>query len=205
MDAYHQAALESRRFTTFQPDTTREEDVQAKSAVIAEGLVERWVDAWNRADATAFGQCYWPDAEVVNPAGGIASGRTAIEQDAAAIWAGLSPVIRFTGSVRKVQQLGPDFLMVDFDLSVSGGGALTRIAAGAVDSGPAIRAHMKHVLANRDGTWRTLAAQGTFNAQNPPSMGIPLFVPQSIPPPAFCRPYFSVLLDRVEGLRPSRA
>jgi uncharacterized protein (TIGR02246 family) len=154
MDAQYQVSQDGPGVTTLPREGLSDQDGPAEAAAIAEAMVGRWLDAWNRADAAAFGQVYWPDAEVVNPGGGIESGRAAIEQNVAGFWVGLAQRIQYTASVRKVQQLGPDFLMVDFDI--------------AVDRGPATRTHAKHILAKRDGTWRTLAAQVTFNAQNPP-------------------------------------
>jgi uncharacterized protein (TIGR02246 family) len=59
---------------------------EAQSVAIA--MVNRFVDSWNRADGAAYGENYWPDSELVDPTGAIKSGRTAIEQEHAEMWAG---------------------------------------------------------------------------------------------------------------------
>jgi hypothetical protein len=48
-------------------------DKEALSA--ANAMVERFVDAWNRADGIAYGENYWAEAELVNPSGAIVSER----------------------------------------------------------------------------------------------------------------------------------
>ena len=54
----------------------------------AEAMMDRFVDAWNRADGDAYGQNYWTDAELVDPTGTIWSGRTAIAGMHVELWAG---------------------------------------------------------------------------------------------------------------------
>jgi hypothetical protein len=42
-------------------------DDEAQAAATA--MVNRFVDSWNRADGAAYGENYWPEAELVNPSG----------------------------------------------------------------------------------------------------------------------------------------
>jgi hypothetical protein len=44
-------------------------------------MVVRFTDSWNRADGAAYGENYWPEAELVNPSGDIVNGRAAIIQE----------------------------------------------------------------------------------------------------------------------------
>ena len=51
-------------------------DSAAKAAAAA--MVQRFADSWNRADGTAYGENYWPEAELVDPTGAIIDGQKAI-------------------------------------------------------------------------------------------------------------------------------
>jgi hypothetical protein len=44
-------------------------DRDAKAA--ADAMVERFADSWNRTDGAAYGENYWPEAELVNTSGDI--------------------------------------------------------------------------------------------------------------------------------------
>ena len=59
-------------------------DVEAK--VAADATVRSFVDSWNRADGSAYGDNYWPDAELVDPSGEIVDGRAAIAQEHVDLW-----------------------------------------------------------------------------------------------------------------------
>jgi uncharacterized protein (TIGR02246 family) len=137
---------------------TEAPDAEAVSA--AEAMLTRFVDSWNAADGFAYGEGYWDDAELVDPSGRISSGRNAIAQGHVDAWSGSLKGSRVSGKTRRIQRLGPDFLIVDLDMEL----ALiqeypsTEIA----DDAGVIRTHLKHILAKRDGVWRILSAQNTF-------------------------------------------
>lgn len=59
--------------------------------VAADSMARRFVDSWNPADGTAYGEGYWPDAELVDPTGTIWKGRAAIAQTHVDLWAVGSP------------------------------------------------------------------------------------------------------------------
>lgn len=154
------------------PDgSTLGEALAGESASIAAAMLARWVDAWNRADGIAYGEEYWPDAELVDPFGYLSSGRAAIAQGHVRSWAGSLKGSRVTGIVRRMQQLGPEFLLVDLDTEL----ALFQVpppgAGLPVDDRGVIRTHLKHLLAKRDGAWRILSAQNTFVPPSQPSVG----------------------------------
>jgi uncharacterized protein (TIGR02246 family) len=123
-------------------------------------MLTRFVDSWNAADGLAYGEGYWDNAELVAPSGQISSGRRAIAQGHVDGWSGPLKGSRVAGRIRRIQRLGPDFLIVDLDM------ALTIVqdypSAGIADDAGVIRTHLKHVLAKRDGVWRILSAQNTF-------------------------------------------
>ncbi|HET7599645.1 MAG TPA: DUF4440 domain-containing protein [Gemmatimonadales bacterium] len=63
--------------------------VPPEAAAAAEKMVARFVDSWNRADGAAYGENYWPDAELVNPSGVISRGKAAIVREHVDLWAGI--------------------------------------------------------------------------------------------------------------------
>jgi uncharacterized protein (TIGR02246 family) len=144
--------------------STRGEALAAETATIAAAMLARWVDAWNRADGVAYGEEYCPDAELVTPSGQIESGRAAIVRGHVGAWAGDLKRSRVAGTVRKIQQLGPEYLLVDLDMELTLFEAPPPGSVLPVDDRGAVRTHLKHLLARRDGVWRILSAQNTFVA-----------------------------------------
>ena len=133
---------------------------QNEEQVVAEAMLTRFVEAWNQADGLAYGDGYWPDAELVGPSGTVHTGREAITQTHVDLWAGMFQGSRIQGSVRHLCPLGPDYLLVDLDLEVSR--FQQRPPGSHPDAPEDIRAHLKHILERRDGVWRILAAQNAF-------------------------------------------
>lgn len=131
---------------------------------VATAMVDRFVESWNHANGDAYGQNYWPEAELVDPSGTIVSGQPAIVQEHVEMWAGAFKGSHIVGKIRRVQRLGPLYLLVDFDAEVSG------VAQGPPGSSPGgdhvLRSHLKHVMEKRHGEWKVLSAQNTFAATN---------------------------------------
>lgn len=135
-------------------------DNTAKAA--ADAMVKRFADSWNRADGTAYGENYWPEAELVNPSGDILNGKAAIVQEHVDLWAGVLKGSHASGAVRKIQMLGANYMVVDFDLQVSG--ARQFPPGSSPDANGVLRGHLKHVMERRNGLWKVLSAQNTFIA-----------------------------------------
>ena len=135
-------------------------DNAAKAA--ADAMVKRFADSWNRADGAAYGENYWPEAELVNPSGDILNGKAAIVQEHVELWAGVLKGTRATGMVRKIQVLGANYMVVDFDLQISG--ARQFPPGSSPDANGVLRGHLKHVMEKRNGLWKVLSAQNTFIA-----------------------------------------
>jgi uncharacterized protein (TIGR02246 family) len=128
----------------------------------AQAMVDRFVDSWNRADGAAYGENYWPDAELVDPTGAIVSGRAAIVKEHVDLWSGIFHGTRASGQVRKVRMLGPNHMMVDFDVQVRG---VHQFPPGSPPNAQGeLRNHLKHIMEKRNGAWKVLAAQNTFIA-----------------------------------------
>ena len=138
-------------------------DPEARAA--AEAMVERFVDSWNRADGAAYGENYWPDAELVDPSGAIHEGRAAIVNMHVELWAGPFKGTRQAGSVRRIRMLCPSAMVVDFDAVLSG----VRGAPPGVQP-PAdgvLHAHLKHVMQKRSGQWKVIAARTRSSSLRP--------------------------------------
>ena len=127
----------------------------------ARAMVTRFVDSWNAADGAAYGENYWPEAELVNPSGEIVNGKSAIVREHVDLWAGMFKGSRVTGKVRRIQMLGTNHMMVDFDVEVSG---IRQPPPGSPPNAKVLKNHLKHILARRNGVWKVLSAQNTFIA-----------------------------------------
>lgn len=138
--------------------------IPKEARAAAEAMVQRFTDSWNRADAAAYGENYWPDAELVDPSGVISSGRRAIVQEHVDLWAGIFKGSHIAGKVRRIRMLGSNFMMVDFDAELSG---VQQPPPGALPNAPRVlRNHLKHILEKRNDAWKVIAAQNTFIAQH---------------------------------------
>jgi uncharacterized protein (TIGR02246 family) len=136
-------------------------DKEALSA--ANAMVQRFADSWNHADGVAYGENYWPEAELVNPSGAIVSGKAAIVQEHVDLWAGPFKGSHVAAKVRRVQMLGANYMIVDFDVQLSG---FAKAPLGAPPGTAVLNAHLKHVMEKRDGAWKVLSAQNTMVAAN---------------------------------------
>jgi uncharacterized protein (TIGR02246 family) len=138
------------------------DDVSSDAKAAAQAMVERFADSWNRADGKAYGENYWPEAELVNPSGAIVDGQAAIVQEHVDLWSGIFKGSHAVGRVRKIRMLGPNSMMVDFDVEVSNVGHLP--PGSPMYSDGILRNHLKHILEKRIGQWKVIAAQNTFIA-----------------------------------------
>ena len=133
-------------------------DKEAQAA--AEQTIHRFVDSWNRADGAAYGENYWPDAELVNPSGQIVSGRDAIAKEHVDLWNSIFKGGHMEAKLRRVRRLDASHIIVDFDPVLSD---IAHPPPGA--KGNTIRTHLKHILEKRHGEWKVVAAQNTFIAE----------------------------------------
>jgi uncharacterized protein (TIGR02246 family) len=136
-------------------------DQEALSA--ANSMVHRFADSWNHADGVAYGENYWPEAELVNPSGAIVSGKAAIVQEHVDLWAGPFKGSHVNGEIRRVQMLGANYMIVDFDVQLSG---FAKAPSGTPQATTVLNSHIKHVMEKREGAWKVLSAQNTLVAAN---------------------------------------
>ena len=125
-------------------------------------MVPEVVCASNRADGAAYGENYWPDAELVNPSGTIVDGRAAIALEHVDLWAGIFKGSRMAAKVRRVRRLDPNHIIIDFDTELAG---VRELPPGSQNQGNnVLRTRLKHILEKRNGHWKVLSAQNTFIA-----------------------------------------
>jgi uncharacterized protein (TIGR02246 family) len=134
--------------------------VDNEAQTVANAMVNRFVDSWNHADGAAYGENYWPEAELVDPVGRIASGQPAIVREHVEMWAGPFKGSTATGKVRRTQMLGSNYMIIDFDVEVSG--VLQLPPGSPPNANGVLRNHLKHIMEKRNGSWKVLSAQNTF-------------------------------------------
>ena len=132
----------------------------------AEELARTFADTWNSRDGTAYGEAYWPDAELVDPTGQIWDGREAIAEMHIQLWNGPARKTKASATVRRVRPIGAAAMVVDLDVDVSGFSPAPPGAA--VHEDGMVKAHLKHIVEKRAGDWKVAASQNTFVAAMPP-------------------------------------
>ena len=126
-------------------------------------------EAWNRGDATAWGDQFWPDARFVNVLAHVFEGRPEIVMQHARIFATI-----YKGSHLAVigvhsRVLDADHMLIEMD---SGGTGMSRLPPGLVAIDGVVRSHMVLVGERRHGEWKIVYAQNTG------------YTPLPAPPPA---------------------
>ena len=86
----------------------------------AEQLARTFSDTWNGHDGAAYGEAYWPDAELVDPTGQIWDGREAIAAMHVHLWDGPANNTQVSAKVRRIRPIGTEAMVVDLDVDVAG-------------------------------------------------------------------------------------
>ena len=132
---------------------------------IARHFAETFATAWNGKDGPAYGDAYWPDAELVDPTGTIWQGREAIAEMHVALWDGPARDTNVTASVRSVRRLSETLSVIDLDVVVTG---FSPAPPGAMsDASGEVQTRLKHVIERRGDDWKIVASQNTFVAAVP--------------------------------------
>jgi uncharacterized protein (TIGR02246 family) len=126
----------------------------------ARKLAAKFASTWTAADGPGYGEAYWPDAELVDPAGDLSDGRAAIIQTHVNLWKrGRS---RASTTVRRVRPLTPRLMVVDITATICG---FAQYPPGArPDKKGCVWSNLKHVAEKRGADWKILASQNTFTA-----------------------------------------
>lgn len=139
----------------------------AEMRAAAEQLAHTFTDTWNGRDGAAYGDAYWPDAELVDPTGQVWDGRGAIMAMHVQMWNGPARNTEVSTTVRRVRPIGTEAMVVDLDVDVAGFSPAP--AGAAVHADGKVKAHLKHVVEKRAGDWKIAASQNTFVAAMPPA------------------------------------
>lgn len=126
---------------------------------VADRLAKTFAATWNARDGRAYGEAYWPDAELVDPSGAVWTGRGAIIKTHVDLWDGPARATRMVAHVRRVRYLSPSLFVVDIDTAANG---FSPPPPGAPDG--IVRTRLKHVVEKRGDGWRIVSSQNTFIA-----------------------------------------
>jgi uncharacterized protein (TIGR02246 family) len=135
--------------------------------IAAEQLARLFTESWNSQDGHAYGEAYWPDAELVDPTGQVWDGRDAIAGMHIQLWNGPARTTKVLAAVRRVRPIGTEAMVVDLDVEVAG--FVPAPPGAAVHAAGKVKAHLKHVVEKRAGDWKIAASQNTFVAAAPPA------------------------------------
>jgi uncharacterized protein (TIGR02246 family) len=133
----------------------------------AEQLARTFTDTWNGQNGLAYGEAYWPDAELVDPTGQVWDGRAAIAAMHVHLWNGPAQNTQVSAKVRRVRPIGAEAMVVDLDVEVAGFSPAPPGAA--VHDDGKVKTLLKHVVEKRAGDWKIAASQNTFVAAMLPS------------------------------------
>ena len=129
---------------------------------LGQEFADVFASTWNERDGQAYGEAYWPDAELVDPTGTIWTGRDQISAMHVGLWQGPARATQVTANVRRIEALASTLAIVDLDIFVIG---FSPPPPGASrDERGAVRTRLKHVIQKRDSQWKILASQNTFVA-----------------------------------------
>ena len=134
----------------------------AEMRTAAEQLARTFIDTWNGQNGLAYGEAYWPDAELVDPTGQVWDGREAIAAMHVHLWKGPARNTQVSAKVRRVRPISAEAMVVNLDVEVAGFSPAPPGAA--VHDDGKVKTHLKHVVEKRAGDWKIAASQNTFVA-----------------------------------------
>lgn len=128
--------------------------------------------AWNAGDSVAYADEYTDDADFINIRGQVFTGKTAVQQQHAMIFAGPFKSSTIQIELRKLTEAGAGVILVDTDQTVTN---FRGLPPGVVATSAAtLITHFKYlVVRQKDGTWKFLSGQNTAVLPNPPAPSAP--------------------------------
>lgn len=122
-------------------------------------LESAWEAAWDAKDAAAFAAVYAVDAEFINPAGGILSGRDAIRTQHALLFAGPFATSTLTADTRRIEFLTGTIAIVHQDMTFTG---FAGLPGGLRATEPGVlRGRLTWVVMKHGGKWQIVSHQMT--------------------------------------------
>ena len=138
-------------------------DADAEADIRA--LIAEQAEAWNRHDAKAWASRFVPTAEFINILGTPFSGKPAIEEITARIFATIFKASHDSVTVQKIVWVTPDLAIAHYEHAVSGYTALPPGIQPSVigaDGQGVLRTRMVYVLQRHtDGKWMIVNGQNT--------------------------------------------
>jgi uncharacterized protein (TIGR02246 family) len=126
--------------------------LSAEEEQAALALVRNYVASFNRNDRQAYGENYWPDADLVGCDGAIYDDRDAIVRNHVEMWEGPLKGVRVSSVIRRLRSLTPSVMLVDVDLTDESG------------KSPGAIARIKFVVERRGREWKIVSAQNTLSS-----------------------------------------
>jgi uncharacterized protein (TIGR02246 family) len=124
-----------------------------------EALENAWEAAWEAKDAAAFAANYAEDAEMINPIGGILSGREAIRAQHALLFAGPFATSTLTVDPRRIEFLTGTIAIVYLDMTFTG---FSGLPGGLRATEPGVlRGRITWVVMKQGGKWQIVSQQMT--------------------------------------------
>jgi len=134
----------------------------SQSGIPTDGILELVAGrtaAWAAKDAAAYASAYAPDVRLINPAGGLVSGRDAFRALHVFLFNGPFAGSTLAYAVRDIQFLTGTVAIVYLDMSLTGYAFLP--PGGPSPSDGVVRARVTWVVEKRGGEWQILFVQGT--------------------------------------------
>jgi uncharacterized protein (TIGR02246 family) len=124
--------------------------LSAEAEQVALTLMRNYVASFNNNDGHAYGENYWPDADLMGFDGVIYDGREAIVRNHVELWKGPLKGVRVSSVVRRLRSLTPSVMLIDVDLADEVGAPLGSVA------------RIKFVVERRGSEWKIVSAQNTL-------------------------------------------
>ncbi len=133
--------------------------------VAIEKILATEQSAWNAGDSVVYAGEYTDDADFINIRGQIFTGKPAIQQQHAKIFAGPFKGSTIAIDLRRFNQISDSAVLVDTDQTVTN---FVGLPPGIVESSPgALVTHFKYLAVRQiDGSWKFSSGQNTVALPN---------------------------------------
>ncbi|WP_161557693.1 SgcJ/EcaC family oxidoreductase [Acidisarcina polymorpha] len=121
--------------------------------------------AWNAGDSLSYAHEFTEDADFINIRGQIFSGRAAVQQQHAKIFAGPVKGSTISIALRRFSQISDSAVLIDTDQTVID---FVGLPPGIVESSPGtLLTHFKYLAIKQiDGSWKLASGQNTVALPN---------------------------------------
>jgi len=133
--------------------------------VAIEKMLATEQSAWNTGDSASYADEYTADADFINIRGQVFTGKTAVQQQHAKIFAGPFKGSAIAIVLRKFTRISDVTVLVDSDQTVTN---FVGLPPGIVESSPGtLLTHFKYLAVRQiDGSWKFISGQNTVALPN---------------------------------------